>query len=123
MRQLGCCASVFGQCQSLDDFSCVLRRVFEISTSPKGLFQSSNTNSTLVCCINLQILHSMDESRVFGSMLVFLLVCVAFSAAVASTTTAKPTTRPPIHKRMFSPACAFLFILYLLFYSLKILVI
>ncbi|KAK7146795.1 hypothetical protein R3I94_009588 [Phoxinus phoxinus] len=42
----------------------------------------------------------MDESRVFGSMSVFLLLCVAFSATVTATvtpatTTAKPTTPPP----------------------------
>lgn len=117
VRQL--CFRVF-LCKAFDDFSCGLRGVFEISASPKVRFQSLNTDSTSLCCTNLQILNSMDESRVFGSMLV-LLVCVAFSAAVKAptttepTTTAKPTTPPPVHKRMFSPVCVFLFILNLYF--------
>ncbi|KAK2903682.1 hypothetical protein QQF64_009129 [Cirrhinus molitorella] len=43
----------------------------------------------------------MDKSRVFVSMLFFLLMCVAFSVSEATSTT-KPafitTTHPPVHK-------------------------
>lgn len=85
--------------------SFVFRRVSEIFSSLKDIFQSSNNNSTFICCTVLQIPVDMDKSRVFASMLGFLLMCVAFSVSEATLTT-KPTiitstALPPVHKRVY----------------------